>query len=135
MIATTKYQNLSVKHVRRNCLNCCGGNAKYVTWCTCDGLHSTRCGFWPFRFGQQPATFRVKYGDRLVTPELMPPAHVNLDLLPAALEKAATAEIEVDGYRQPAVEVEHTSRLTPEQRAKRAEQLAWARRSIPKRPR
>jgi len=62
--------NLSVKHVRRNCLECSGGSAKYVTWCPCDGLHSTRCEFWPFRFGSQPATFRAKYGDRLLAPEL-----------------------------------------------------------------
>ena len=51
------------------------------------------------------ATFRAKYGDRLLTPELMPPATVDLDLLPAALEQAATGEIDVEGYHQPAVQI------------------------------
>ncbi|MFH1921225.1 MAG: hypothetical protein ABIP48_15265, partial [Planctomycetota bacterium] len=98
--------NLSVRHVRRNCLECSGGTPKYVTWCTCDGLKSTRCEFWLFRFGSQPATFRQKYGDRLLTPEKMPLANVNLDDLPAALEEAALGAISVDGYQQPTVTIE-----------------------------
>lgn len=57
------------------------------------------------RFGIQPASFLAKYGDRLLTPEKMPPADVELDDLPAALEKAATGAISIDGYEQPAMEV------------------------------
>ena len=117
-------QSLSLKHVRRNCLDCCCDDRKSVLWCTCDGLHSTRCEFWPFRFGVQPATFRARWGDRLVTPEMMPPATVNLDNLPAKLRPAALGEINVEGYHQPAVErPELTSRLSPEERERRAEQL------------
>ena len=116
---------LSVKHVRRNCLECCGGWAKAVTWCSCDGVNSTRCEFWPFRFGQQPASFRKKYGDRLVTPKLMPPADVNIDDLPAALELAAFAEISVDGYCQPAVPRPERS---PEEVAAAREKMAAVRR-------
>ena len=118
-------QNLSVKHVRRNCLECSGGLAKCVTWCTCDGLHSIRCEFWPFRFGVQPATFRARYGDRLLTPEKMPPANVNLDELPGTLEEAAFSAISVMGYEQPAVAPPRRSKraLTARQRQELRERL------------
>ena len=92
---------LSLKHVRKNCLECSGGSARYVTWCSADGLHSTHCEFWPFRFGLQPATFRQRLGDRLLTPEAMPPAGINLDRLPGSLEEAATAAIDVEGTTGP----------------------------------
>jgi hypothetical protein len=76
-------KGLSLKAVRRNCLECSGGTVKYVTWCACDGVHSTRCEFWPFRFGTGPDTVRRRFGPRLVTPEMMPDANTNLDELPA----------------------------------------------------
>ncbi len=118
-------QNLSLKHVRRNCLRCSGEGMKHVTWCPCDGLHSTRCEFWPFRFGIQPATFRARYGDRLLDPKKMPPADVDLDKLPSALEAAATGEISADGYHQPAVEIVAKPKrtLTPEQKREITERL------------
>jgi hypothetical protein len=97
---------LSLKHVRKNCLECSGGSARYVTWCSADGLHSTRCEFWPFRFGSQPATFRHRLGDRLLTPVAMPPAGINLAELPASLEEAATAAIDVEGYCRSAEKAE-----------------------------
>ncbi len=114
-------ENLSVKHVRRFCLECSGDCRKYVTWCPCDGVHSTRCELWPFRHGVQPPTFRQRYGDRLLTPEMMPPANLNLDLLPAELEAAAFGAIDVEGYRQPALERPAAPELTETERARRAE--------------
>jgi hypothetical protein len=78
-----KAKGLSLKMVRRNCLDCSGGGAKHVTWCPCDGLHSTRCEFWPFRFGQGVEKVRRRYGPQLATPELMPDTAANLDGLPA----------------------------------------------------
>lgn len=95
--------SLSVKTARRNCLDCSGGSSKAVTWCPCDGLHSTLCEFWSFRLGAKPATIRTRYGDRLLTPAKMPSSVVELEKLPAGIEEASTAEIEVDGYHQPAV--------------------------------
>jgi hypothetical protein len=116
---------LSLKHVRKNCLECSGGSARYVTWCPADGLHSTRCQFWPFRFGSQPATFRQHLGDRLLTPEAMPPAGINLDRLPGSLEEAATAAIDVEGYCRPAEQAEcrPEQNLTAEERQEIAQRL------------
>jgi hypothetical protein len=79
----------SLKAVRRHCLDC-AGNMKCVTWCPCDGAHSTRCEMWPFRFGMSPDRVRKKYGPGLITPRMMPAANANLDTLPASME-AATA--------------------------------------------
>ena len=75
--------------IRKHCLDCAEGNAKYVLWCTCDGIHGTRCELWPHRFGARPATILERYGRGLVTPELMPPANVDLDQLPGTLAAAA----------------------------------------------
>jgi len=61
---------------------------KYVTWCSCDGLHSTRCEFWWFRFGQGVEKVRRRHGPQLITPEMMPDANLNLDDLPAYPSKA-----------------------------------------------
>ena len=123
-------ETLSVKLIRRHCLECAGGSPKYVLWYPNDGAHSTRCGLWPFRFGVRPETFRQRYGPRLLAPETMPPATVNLDDLPPTVGQAATAEITVDGYHQPAVIVEPRKprrNLTPDQRAAAVERLKRAR--------
>ena len=56
----------------------------------------------------------------------MPPADLDLDLLPGLLKEAATAAINVDGYHQPAVEVtprKAIRNLTPEQKAVIRERL------------
>jgi len=95
--------SLSMKTVRQNCFDCSGGSSKTITWCPCDGLHSTSCEFWPFRLGVKPATVRARYGDRLISPSKMPSSAVELEKLPAGIEEASTAEIEVDGYHQSAV--------------------------------
>jgi len=127
---SVKRENLSLRHVRRKCLDCCGDLAKAVTWCTCDGIHSTRCECWPFRFGVQPTSFQAKHGDRLVNPEKMPPADVHLDDLPAAYEAASTHEIDAPGYQQPAVTVPKgasSRKYTDEQRKAMTERLRLAR--------
>ena len=120
---------LSVKTVRKACLECSGGSPKYVVWCPCDGLHSTRCEFWPFRLGMKPATVQSRYGDRLVSPQKMPPADVELELLPDGFEKASTSAIDVGGYQQPAVTVQRKPKrqLTPEQRRAAIQRLDRAR--------
>lgn len=82
-----------IKAVRFQCIECCGGSAKAVLWCSCDGLHSTRCEVWPYRLGVRPATVRAKHGPRLVTPELMPSANVPLDDLPGGVAEASRADI------------------------------------------
>ena len=55
-------EKFSLKIVRQNCLECSGGSTAYLIWRPNDGVHSTLCRFWSFRFGQRPATFRQKYG-------------------------------------------------------------------------
>ncbi len=121
--------SLSLKHIRRNCLSCSAGSRPAVIWCTCHGEDGSRCEFWPFRFGVQPATFRAKYGDRLLTPALMPKSSVDLESLPGTLEEATTAEINAGSYHQPAATVERKPRrqLTPEQRGAASERLRKAR--------
>ena len=122
------YQNLSVKHVRRHCLECCGGSARAVMWCNCDGKHSPNCELWPFRHGLQPATFRRKYGDRLVNPDKMPPADIEIEKLPHILQEAATGAIDIEGYSQPAVHIEPPkSKYTEEERRAIGERFRRAR--------
>ena len=41
---------------------------------------------------------------RLLIPEQMPPASIELGKLPSTLVEAITAEVDVDSYSQPAVE-------------------------------
>ncbi len=94
-----------VKAIRENCLDCSGGSPKHVTYCPRNGVHSTRCSLWPYRFGKRPATIRQRYGDPLLDPNKMPPANVELDDLPQSLEAAATAAININGYTQPAVKL------------------------------
>jgi hypothetical protein len=91
-----------MKAIRATCLDCCGGSPKSVTWCTLDGLHSTRCGLWPFRFGMRPETFAERFGPALVTPSMMPPANVNEDSLPLGLEEAAKYLADLNGTTVPA---------------------------------
>ena len=59
----------------------------------------------------------------------MPPNSIDLESLPGTLEEAATAEINVEEYHQPAVTVERKPRrqLTPEQRKAAGERLRKAR--------
>jgi hypothetical protein len=75
--------------IRANCLECGGGSFKAVLWCSCDGVHSTRCPFWPFRFGTRPETVAERLGPALVTPGSMPGSEVSEDDLPGGMEAAA----------------------------------------------
>jgi hypothetical protein len=81
-----------LRAMRAECMECSGDNSKVVIWCTCDGLHSTRCELWPYRFGRRPATIRQKYGPRLMTPGMMPGDGVDLDDLPNGLEAASVMD-------------------------------------------
>ena len=78
-----------MRAIRLNCLDCSGLSAKSVLWCPCDGVHSTRCQFWPYRFGCRPETIAEKYGPDLVTPDTMPGPDMCEDDLPNGLEAAA----------------------------------------------
>lgn len=118
---------LSVKLIRQQCTDCSGESARYILWCPCDGRNSTRCHLWPFRFGQRPETIRAKYGDRLVTPEKMPPADVEIERLPGTMAEAATAEISVDGYHQPAVVVKPRPQISESERQRLAQMGAKTR--------
>jgi hypothetical protein len=71
-----------MKAIRANCLDC-SGTAKAVAYCPCDGLNSTRCANWSYRFGKRPETVQVELGKAMVTPELMPGSDVDLESLPS----------------------------------------------------
>jgi hypothetical protein len=76
--------------IRANCLECGGGGSfKSVLWCTCDGVHSSRCHFWPYRFGCRPETIAERYDPARVTPDCMPGSDVCEDDLPNGMEAAA----------------------------------------------
>ncbi len=47
-----------VKAIQQHCLQCCCEHAHEVSLCPADGVHSTFCVLWPFRFGKNP--FRQK---------------------------------------------------------------------------
>lgn len=63
----TRTESVSIKVVRRNCLECSGGSARQVLWCPCNGHTSTDCVFWPSRFGKRPETFVNRHGPYLMT--------------------------------------------------------------------
>ena len=63
-----------LKAIRKHCLDCCCNSAKSVKFCTCDGINSSRCDLWPYRFGMRPATAKRKLGRKfLQAGELEPP--------------------------------------------------------------
>ena len=66
-----------IRAIRKHCLDCCNGSANVVKFCTCDGLNSTRCYLWPYRFGMRPETAARKYGKRFLDPAGMPSADVS----------------------------------------------------------
>ncbi|HUU89896.1 MAG TPA: hypothetical protein VMZ06_08415 [Candidatus Bathyarchaeia archaeon] len=61
--------------IRAHCLSCCE-TRNAVKFCTCDGVNSTRCHLWPFRFGKRPATILKGPDACLLDPEQMPDAGV-----------------------------------------------------------
>ena len=70
-----------LKAIRAACMEC-AGTAKAVAYCTCDGLNSTQCHLWPYRFGMRPETTRGEFGEAMVTPAMMPGPDVELESLP-----------------------------------------------------
>ena len=70
-----------MKAIRANCLDC-SGSAKAVAYCSCDGVNSTPCHLWPYRFGCRPETAKQEFGEAMLMPELMPGPNVELDSLP-----------------------------------------------------
>ena len=64
--------------IRAKCLDC-GTTRNYVKWCTCDGLHGTRCALWPFRFGVRPSTARKGPLAPFLDPKEIPDATVPLE--------------------------------------------------------
>lgn len=71
-----------MKAIRAGCLEC-SVTAKAVAYCKCDGVNSTYCELWPYRFGCRLETARLEFGEAMVTPELMPGSEVELESLPA----------------------------------------------------
>lgn len=65
--------------IRKHCLGCCNGSFKAVRFCTCDGVTSTWCELWPYRFGLRPATAKKRFGGRFLTPGALPHAGVELE--------------------------------------------------------
>ena len=78
--------------IRQTCLEC-SDSQHSVTWCSCDGVHSTACPLWRVRFGLDPQTCTKRYGPRLVTPAMMPPVSARLDDLPASVAAASTCPL------------------------------------------
>ena len=95
-----------LKAARKNCLECSGGSAKYVAYCPCDGVHSTRCHHWPYRFGFRPENVDPP---AFVVPGAGPGPEVNLDDLPT-----------------PRITRKVKTPLSPEQRKIRGDQLRRA---------
>lgn len=44
-----------LKSIRLKCLDCMCGSTSEVKLCTGDGIQSTFCALYPFRFGRRPA--------------------------------------------------------------------------------
>ena len=68
-----------IKAIRAKCLDCCCGSSKAVMFCTEDGVNSSECSLWPYRFGLRPATAARKYGKEFLKPGALPPHDVPLE--------------------------------------------------------
>lgn len=71
-----KQSNSPLKAIRAKCLDC-STTSNVIKFCTCDGLNSTACPLWPFRFGKRPSTARKGKFARFLDPKQMPPANVS----------------------------------------------------------
>lgn len=76
-----------LKAIRQKCLDCHGNSAKAIRFCPSDGINSTWCALWPFRFGLRIPTAKRKYG-KLMIPKEMPEANTPLYELPGNLADA-----------------------------------------------
>jgi hypothetical protein len=79
---STRNTNSPLRSIRKHCLDCAGGSARYVLWCPQDG-----CPLWPYRLGLRPANAFKKY-PALLTPRRMPSGSVCLDELPGSIKAA-----------------------------------------------
>lgn len=108
-----------IRAIRETCLDCSGGIRKYVAYCPCDGVHSTRCHQWPYRFGCRPESAAERFGAALVTPGLMPAADTPLETLPNNPADYGRRMVEA-GKAAP---VEKRVRMSEQKRRDLAEQL------------
>ena len=77
--STMQFKHTSLaKAVRAKCLDC-GGSNKYVQFCPCDGVNSTYCPLWPFRFGKRPKTILRGPRGYLLDPQNIPDSLVELE--------------------------------------------------------
>jgi len=70
--------NSPLRAIRLKCLDC-ATTAKGVRFCPCDGLNSTACDLWPFRFGKRPKTARKGPLVAFLDPKRMPDAAKTLE--------------------------------------------------------
>lgn len=71
-----------IKAIREYCISC-SLSAKTVAYCPCDGVNSTSCPLWRYRFGLRPESAIRKYGRHVMAPGSLPDSTVCLDDLPA----------------------------------------------------
>ena len=79
-----------LKAIRLHCLDCVGGSAKLVRYCPCDGVHSTRCQLWPYRFGKRPETTKKRKGEWFIEPGLMPDGDMPLETVESFFDFPST---------------------------------------------
>jgi hypothetical protein len=79
--------------IRAKCLDCCE-TREVVKYCTLDGLNSTRCPLWPFRFGRRPESVAKGPNARFVDPKQMPPADVPQEECGRYTGQEATSTVE-----------------------------------------
>lgn len=126
MIVKARTEAVSMKAVRRNCLECSGDSVRHVTWCPCNGHTSTDCEFWASRFGVRPETFISKNGPFLLTPEIMPASSVNIEELPSTVAGASKWLRE----RHPKIEWKGPREKTPEEVERGKRRMARARAAL-----
>lgn len=101
--------------IRRHCVICSGDSQKAVRYCPCDGIHSSRCELWLYRFGKRPQSLDDQ---RLVIPACMPARDIALEQVSDDNLLPAPAGTKPPKRRQ----------LTPERKVRLTDQLAIARR-------
>jgi len=66
-----------IRGIRAKCLDC-QGSSPAVKWCPSNGVTSTECPLWPYRFGMMPRTACKRMDPRLLSPKDMPDANVEV---------------------------------------------------------
>ena len=82
-----------LRAVRAKCLDCCNQHTPTIKYCTMDGIHSTACPLWPFRFGMGPATATKRFGVEFLTPKLMPDANSAIEEIGQQAKEAPNARV------------------------------------------